>query len=143
MRNHAEIYATIRDWADNHHSNPVIGWEMYLTDNIVDNVSVDAGDVTEQVRDYLEKYADDPEMYGASYPVYHAVTMDIYEKNGSAVDFELENFGGVEGVVESDDTISTLVFKAVTYYVDSAARNEAMKLLDEINTLEEALEEDE
>lgn len=143
MRNHAEIYATIRDWADNNHANPVIGWEMYLTDNIVDNVSVDDGDVVEQVRDYLEKYADDPEMYGATYPVYYADTFDIYDKNEPEVDFELENFGGVAGVVESDDTINTLIFKAVTYYVDSAARNEAMKLLEEIDALEEALEEEE
>ena len=143
MRNHAEIYATIREWADNNHYNPVIGWEMYLTDNIVENVSVDAGDVTEQVRDYLEKYADDPEMYGATYPIYHTDTFNIYDKNGSNVDSEMDNFGGVEGVVESDDTISTLVFKAVTYYVDSAARGAARELLYEIDALEEALEEEE
>ena len=143
MRNHAEIYATIRDWADNNHSNPVIGWEMFLTDNIVDNVSVDAGDVVEQVRDYLENYADQPEMYGASFPVYYTDTFDIYDKNGYDVDFELENFGGVAGIAEPDDSINTVIFKAVTYYVDSAARNEAMKLLEEIDALEEALEEEE
>lgn len=138
-----EIYAEVRHWADTNHYDPIIGWPLRITDLIVDNITAEEGDVVEQVRDFLERLEDHPEMYGVTLPVYTADTFSIYDQNGSDVDEELGNLGGLRGIAGDDDSISTLIFKAVTYYVDSCARSIARDLIEAIDQLEEALSEEE
>lgn len=131
----------VREWANENYREPVDGWEMYIPDLLVSEVSpnaLESDEIVDAVRGFLEKLNDDPEYHGVTLPIYHWDSQKIYDRNdveGSV----LWNFGSLAEFAEGHDTISDLIHSAAVYYVDSEARNAAYELTEALDDLEERL----
>lgn len=131
----------VKEWADEHYNEPVDGWELYLPDLLVSEVSpnsLESDDIVEAVREFLENIADAPEHYGVTMPVYYWDTQRIFDRND--VEEEVFNsYGSLAEFAEGCDSISQLIFNATCYFVDSMARSAAYDLLEVLDDLEERL----
>lgn len=131
----------VKEWANEHYREPVDGWELFIPDLLVDEVSpnaLESDEIVDAVRDFLEKLNDAPEYHGVTLPVYHCDSQQIFDRN-DVEDVVLGSFGSLAELAEGCDSISQLIFNAVCYFVDSEARNAAYELLEALDDLEERL----
>lgn len=131
----------VTEWANEHYNEPVDGWELYLPDLLVSEVSpnsLESDEIVEAVGDFLEKLTDSPEMYGVTMPVYYWDTQRIFDRN-DVEDEVFNSYGSLAEFAEGCDSISQLIFNASCYFVDSQARQAAYDLLEVLDDLEERL----
>lgn len=131
----------VKEWADEHYQEPVDGWELFIPDLLVSEVSpnaLESDEIVDAVREFLEKLYDAPEYYGVTMPSYHWDSQKIFDRN-DVEDVVTDTFGTLSEFAEGCDTISQLIFNASCFFVDSKARHAAYELLGELDDLEERL----
>lgn len=131
----------VKEWANEHFTEPVDGWDLLLPDLLVDEVSpnaLESDEIVDAVREFLENIADSPEYHGVTMPVYYWDTQRIFDRN-DVEDEVFNSYGSLAEFAEGCDTISQLIFNASCYFVDSMARSAAYDLLEVLDDLEERL----